>query len=50
MALVSKRARETAETLSRNVRYLELTVDPGFNKEFAKAMFIPHKDLERFSS
>lgn len=49
MALVSKEARKNAETLSRNVRYLELTVDSGFNKEFAKAMFIPHKDLERFS-
>ncbi|RLG91367.1 MAG: ferredoxin [Candidatus Hecatellales archaeon] len=50
MALVSRRVRRVAEALSKKVRYLELTVDPDFNKEFIDAMFIPHKDLDRFPS
>jgi uncharacterized 2Fe-2S/4Fe-4S cluster protein (DUF4445 family) len=50
MALISRKARETAETLSKRVRYVELTVDPDFSSEFAGAMFIPHKDLSRFRS
>jgi uncharacterized 2Fe-2S/4Fe-4S cluster protein (DUF4445 family) len=50
MALISREARRTAETLSRRVRYLELMVDPDFSSEFADAMFIPHKDLNRFPS
>ena len=28
MALISREARKTAETLSKKIRYLELTVDP----------------------
>jgi uncharacterized 2Fe-2S/4Fe-4S cluster protein (DUF4445 family) len=50
MALISREARKTAETLSKRIRYLELTVDPDFGSEFADAMFIPHKDLNRFPS
>jgi len=50
MALISKEARKTAETLAKRIRYLELTVDPDFRSEFADAMFIPHKDLNRFPS
>ncbi len=50
MALLSRDERETAETLSRETRYLELTAHPIFSNEFARAMFIPHKNLERFPS
>ena len=50
MALISREARETAEMLSKKVRYLELATDPDFNQEFLKATFIPHKDLDRFPS
>ncbi len=50
MALVSREARETAEALSRRVRYLELAIDPDFNQEFTYALVIPHKDLDRFPS
>jgi len=50
MALVSKEARETAEMLSKKVRYLELATDPDFTEEFFKATSIPHKDLDRFPS
>ena len=50
MALVSVDARETAEELSRRIRYIELASDPDFHTEFADAMFIPHKNLDRFPS
>ena len=49
MALVSKLAREQAERLSMKMRYLELSIDPMFKSEFDSALFIPHKDLNRFS-
>ncbi|MFX1509454.1 MAG: ASKHA domain-containing protein [Promethearchaeota archaeon] len=48
MALLSQEARKTAERLSSKIRYLELTRTSNFNSEFANAMFIPHKDLNRF--
>jgi len=50
MALISREANKTAETLSKRIRYLELSVDSDFRSEFADAMFIPHKDLNRFPS
>jgi len=50
MALISREARETAETLSRRIRYLELAIDPDFSQEFTYALVIPHKDLDRFPS
>lgn len=50
MALISKEARKTAETLSNRIRYIELASDPDFHTEFADAMFIPNKNLDRFPS
>ena len=50
MALISQGARETAEALSRKIRYIELAVDSAFEKEFMDALTIPHKDLRRFPS
>jgi len=50
MVLVSKEARETAEALSKKIRYLELAADPGFSSEFSHALFFPHRDLDRFPS
>lgn len=50
MVLVSREMRETAQIVSNRIRYLELTTDPRFSKEFAAAMFIPHKNLDRFQS
>jgi uncharacterized 2Fe-2S/4Fe-4S cluster protein (DUF4445 family) len=49
-ALTSREARETAEAISRRARYLELAIDPDFSQEFSYALFIPHKDLDRFPS
>ncbi|MEM2815576.1 MAG: ASKHA domain-containing protein [Candidatus Bathyarchaeia archaeon] len=50
MALLSWDARKTAEELPRRIRYLELARDPEFASEFAGAMFIPHRNLNRFPS
>jgi uncharacterized 2Fe-2S/4Fe-4S cluster protein (DUF4445 family) len=50
MALVSKEARLQANRISRNVRYLELSVDPDFRSEFASALYIPHRVSSRFTS
>ncbi|MBS7636582.1 DUF4445 domain-containing protein [Candidatus Bathyarchaeota archaeon] len=50
MALISAEARETADNLSKSIRYLELASDPDFQLEFAMATFLPHKNLDRFPS
>jgi uncharacterized 2Fe-2S/4Fe-4S cluster protein (DUF4445 family) len=44
LALLSRKSRETAEEIARKVRYLELVLDPDFTREYAKSMYIPHKD------
>lgn len=48
MALVSREAREEAKRLARRVRYVELMTVPGFSREFASSMFLPHRDLGRY--
>ena len=48
MALISKRVREEAELLAEKVRYLELSADPAFEKEFINALYLPHRSIERF--
>lgn len=50
MILLSKEARRTAEALPDRVRYHELSLDPEFNREFLNALFIPHKEPERFQT
>jgi len=46
--LVSEAARGIAERLPEEVQYHELSLDPEFNKEFIAAMFLPHREPERF--
>jgi uncharacterized 2Fe-2S/4Fe-4S cluster protein (DUF4445 family) len=46
--LVSKTARDIAKRLPKEVHYHELSLDPEFNKEFIAAMFLPHREPERF--
>lgn len=48
MALKSVRVRDLAEKLSKEVEYVELAAEKGFQTEFAKAMFLPHRDPSRF--
>lgn len=48
MCLRSVEKRELADQLSRQVQYVELAAEKEFQKEFAQAMFLPHRDLSRF--
>ncbi len=48
LALVSKKTRQTAEIISKRVKYFEQAADPSFQDEFLKAVYLPHKELERF--
>lgn len=48
MALKSVRIRDLAERLSKKVRYVELAAEKDFQTEFAKAMFLPHRDSAMF--
>jgi len=41
-ALLNKKKRDEANFVSRNVEYIELTVEQDFQKEFMEAMQIPH--------
>lgn len=50
MALVSKSVREEAAEVARKVEYVELALDPDFQLEFASAMYLPHRDVNRFPS
>ncbi|MFH1152379.1 MAG: ASKHA domain-containing protein [Pseudomonadota bacterium] len=45
-ALLDRKRRVEADAIARNVEYIELTLEPDFQKEFSEAMYIPHmKDL-----
>ncbi len=50
MALKSTNVRDLAEKLSRKIEYVELAAEKDFQTEFAKAMFLPHRDAGRFPS
>ena len=41
-ALLNRRKREEANWVSRNVEYIELTVEKDFQEQFIQAMQIPH--------
>lgn len=50
MCLRSTEMRDLAESLSKKVEYIELAAQKEFQAEFAQAMFLPHRDMSRFSS
>jgi uncharacterized 2Fe-2S/4Fe-4S cluster protein (DUF4445 family) len=50
MALISKQLRRVADSVSREISYVELASESDFQSEFASAMYFPHKDLGRFQS
>jgi uncharacterized 2Fe-2S/4Fe-4S cluster protein (DUF4445 family) len=41
-ALLNREKRNEARWVSRNVEYIELTVEPDFQKQFMEAMQVPH--------
>jgi uncharacterized 2Fe-2S/4Fe-4S cluster protein (DUF4445 family) len=42
IALLNRQKRDEANRIARDVEYIELTVEEGFQKEFMEAMQIPH--------
>jgi len=42
MALLNIEKRTEADEMARQVEYIELTVEPDFEKSFSKAMWLPH--------
>lgn len=44
IALLNTDKREEADIMARKVEYVELTVAPGFNDTFTKAMTFPHAE------
>ena len=48
--LKSTALREVAGRLAKEIRYFHLGNEPDFQAEFLKALYIPHKDLDRFPS
>ena len=48
MCLTSAEARGEAKVISEKVRYIELAADPGFSKEFAASMYLPHQDASLY--
>ena len=42
VALLSRKSREEANETARQIKYIELTVDPSFQTEFMEAMHFPH--------
>jgi len=50
MALISKKLRDVAASISRRTDYVELASEQDFQTEFASAMYFPHRDLSRFQS
>ena len=48
MCLVSKKAKEIAENISEKVSYLELGIDPDFQKIFLNSHILPYADLDEF--
>jgi uncharacterized 2Fe-2S/4Fe-4S cluster protein (DUF4445 family) len=47
MALLNVDKREEADTMARRVDYVELTVEPRFNRTFTSALLFPHGE-DRF--
>jgi uncharacterized 2Fe-2S/4Fe-4S cluster protein (DUF4445 family) len=44
MALLNTDKRKEADRRARQVEYIELTVEPDFNKEFTRALIFPHQE------
>jgi len=42
VVLLDREMRAEANWISRNVEYIELTVEPDFEKQFMESMQIPH--------
>jgi len=48
--LLNTELRDKARKLIKKIKYIEIAVAQEFQKEYAKAMYFPHLDLENFPS
>ena len=48
--LKSTALRDVASRLAKDIRYFHLGNEPDFQNEFLNALYIPHRELERFPS
>jgi uncharacterized 2Fe-2S/4Fe-4S cluster protein (DUF4445 family) len=48
MALVSRKARQTCEQISKDVKYVELANDPNFQSVYMNAYFLPNAELSKW--
>jgi len=48
MCLISKEERRYAEKIATTVKYHELAADEDFQKEYIDALYLPHKNLDRY--
>jgi uncharacterized 2Fe-2S/4Fe-4S cluster protein (DUF4445 family) len=48
MGLISTEIRGIVHKLVKNIRYIELAGEKHFQEEFMKALYFPHKEVERF--
>ncbi len=48
--LINKNLRKKANYISNKIKYIEIGMDNKFQKEYAKAMYFPHINLELFPS
>jgi len=48
MAILSKKARETAKQISRKVKYIEIAAEPSFHAEFLNSQYLPYADLSKY--
>ena len=50
MAMLSRGILRKADSVRKNVTYLDLSGEPGYMDEYVAALFFPHTDLGRFPS
>jgi uncharacterized 2Fe-2S/4Fe-4S cluster protein (DUF4445 family) len=48
MSLISREMREYTETISRNVKYVELAIDKNFQDEYLNSFYFPHANLNKY--
>jgi uncharacterized 2Fe-2S/4Fe-4S cluster protein (DUF4445 family) len=48
MAIISRNARESINSIVRFVQYHELAADPNFNSEFINSLYIPRRVTDNF--
>ena len=48
MCLVSEEAKRIVKEISKKIGYLELGIDPDFQKTFLNSHILPYADLDEF--